>query len=191
MTDLEIWALAFALAMDCLAVSVTGGVIMRRVKWKPVLTMAFSFGFFQALNPFIGWIATNRFRYLIENADHWIAFAILLFLGGRMIAESFKKDEDKSFDPCSLKVILTMSIATSIDALAVGISFSCMGMTDIHSLWYPLFAIGIVSFALSIAGLFFGIKFGSRYADRIKADLIGGIILIAIGTRILIEHLSC
>lgn len=91
MTGVEVWALAIGLSMDCLAVAVASGVIMERVRWRPMLTMALAFGLFQALNPLIGWLGTNYFRHLIESVDHWIAFAILLFLGGRMVIESFGK----------------------------------------------------------------------------------------------------
>ena len=177
MTGVEVWALAIGLSMDCLAVAVASGVIMERVRWRPMLTMALAFGLFQALN-------------LIESVDHWIAFAILLFLGGRMVVESFGKEENKHFNPLDTKVILTMALATSIDALAVGISFVCMGMNEASDLVYPLCVIGFVSFAVTMAGLLFGIKFGGRYARRIKADLWGGIILIAIGVRVLVEHLG-
>lgn len=190
MTGVEVWALAIGLSMDCLAVAVASGVIMERVRWRPMLTMALAFGLFQALNPLIGWLGTNYFRHLIESVDHWIAFAILLFLGGRMVVESFGKEENKHFNPLDTKVILTMALATSIDALAVGISFVCMGMNEVSDLVYPLCVIGFVSFAVTMAGLLFGIKFGGRYARRIKADLWGGIILIAIGVRVLVEHLG-
>lgn len=190
MTGVEVWALAIGLSMDCLAVAVASGVIMERVRWRPMLTMALAFGLFQALNPLIGWLGTNYFRHLIESVDHWIAFAILLFLGGRMVIESFGKEENKHFNPLDTKVILTMALATSIDALAVGISFVCMGMNEASDLVYPLCVIGFVSFAVTMAGLLFGIKFGGRYARRIKADLWGGIILIAIGVRVLVEHLG-
>ena len=190
MTGVEVWALAIGLSMDCLAVAVASGVIMERVRWRPMLTMALAFGLFQALNPLIGWLGTNYFRHLIESVDHWIAFAILLFLGGRMVIESFGKEENKHFNPLDTKVILTMALATSIDALAVGISFVCMGMNEASDLVYPLCVIGFVSFAVTMAGLLFGIKFGGRYARRIKADLWGGIILIAIGVRVLVERLQ-
>ena len=190
MTGVEVWALAIGLSMDCLAVAVASGVIMERVRWRPMLTMALAFGLFQALNPLIGWLGTNYFRHLIESVDHWIAFAILLFLGGRMVIESFGKEENKHFNPLDTKVILTMALGTSIDALAVGISFVCMGMNEASDLVYPLCVIGFVSFAVTMAGLLFGIKFGGRYARRIKADLWGGIILIAIGVRVLVEHLG-
>lgn len=190
MTGVEIWALAVGLSMDCLAVAVASGVIMERVRWRPMLTMALAFGLFQALNPLIGWLGTNYFRHLIESVDHWIAFAILLFLGGRMVIESFGREEDRHFDPLDTTVILTMALATSIDALAVGISFVCMGLNEASDLIRPLCVIGFVSFAVTMAGLFFGIKFGGRYARRIRADLWGGVILIAIGVRVLVEHLG-
>ena len=190
MSDIEAWIMAFALAMDCFAVSIAAGVILKRIKWRPMLLMALSFGLFQAVNPIIGWVGTDYCRHLIESVDHWIAFAILAFLGGRMIMESFKDEEDKSFNPESLKVILTMAVATSIDAFAVGISFSCMGILSFAHLLYPVVVIGFVSLALSLAGLFLGIKFGKRYAQRIRAELWGGIILIIIGVKVLIEHLA-
>ena len=121
MTHIEVWLMALALAMDCFAVSIASGIIFKRVIWKPMLTMAFLFGFFQSLNPFLGWYGTDLCRSIIENVDHWLAFAILGFLGIRMIIESFKEEEKRRFNPRRLKVIFTLAIATSIDALAVGI----------------------------------------------------------------------
>lgn len=188
MTHIEAWILAFALAMDCFAVSIAGGVVLRKVKWRPILIMAFSFGLFQAVNPLFGWLGTGCFRHIIECVDHWIAFGILLFLGVRMIIESFKEEEERHFNPESLKVIFTMAVATSIDAFAVGISFSCMGIEVFDELLYPLITIGLVSLFLTIAGLFFGIFFGKRYAQRLRAELWGGIILIIIGSKVLVEH---
>jgi len=121
MTGLEIWLLAIGLAMDCFAVSIASGIILKRTQWRPMLVMAFAFGFFQALMPFIGWMFAKSFSHLIESVDHWIAFAILAFLGGRMIFESFKEEECcQLFNPTKLKVVFTMAIATSIDALAIG-----------------------------------------------------------------------
>lgn len=190
MTHLYIWFLAFALAIDCFAVSVVSGTIYARVRWKKMLTMAFLFGLFQALNPLIGWLATDYFRHIIEEYDHWIAFAILAFLGVRMMIDSFKDEEHKVFNPRSLKVIFTLAIATSIDALAVGISFSCMGVTALHDLLYPLFAIGVVSFTMSILGLFIGIYGARGVMKRLRAELVGGMVLIAIGIKVLFEHLS-
>ncbi|MBR5476150.1 MAG: manganese efflux pump [Bacteroidaceae bacterium] len=188
MTHIEIWTLALALAMDCFTVAIAGGVIMKQCKWRPMLHMALFFGLFQALNPLIGWTVADASRSLIESVDHWIAFAILGYLGARMILESFKEEEEKNFNPESLKVILTMAIATSIDALAVGVSFSCMGIEAINRLTYPIAAIGFVSFAMSICGLLLGIKFGRKFARRLRAEMWGGIILIIIGIKVVIEH---
>lgn len=188
MTHFDVWIMAFALAMDCFTVSIVGGMMLKKVKWQPMLYMAVSFGFFQAFNPFLGWRGIEIFRYILEEVDHWIAFAILLFLGVRMIMEAFKEEEQKTFNPESLKVVLTLALATSIDAFAVGISFSCMGISEYAELIYPLSAIGFVSFALSVLGLLLGIKFGKYYARKLCPEFWGGLILIFIGVKVLIEH---
>jgi len=139
MTGLEIWLLAIGLAMDCFAVSIASGIILKRTQWRPMLVMAFAFGFFQALMPFIGWMFAKSFSHLIESVDHWIAFAILAFLGGRMIFESFKEEECcQLFNPTKLKVVFTMAIATSIDALAIGISFAFLGVQDYTQILSPI-----------------------------------------------------
>lgn len=190
MTGLEIWLLAVGLAMDCFAVSIASGIILKRIQLRPMLVMAFFFGFFQALMPLLGWIGASFFSHLIENIDHWIAFAILAFLGGRMVMESFKDEDCKNeYDPTSLKVVLALAVATSIDALAVGVSFAFLGIRSLPSILSPISIIGFVSFALSIIGLIFGIRFGCGIARKLRAELWGGIILIIIGTKILIEHL--
>ena len=157
---------------------------------KQMIAMSLLFGLFQALNPLLGWWGAELFRDLIESVDHWIAFGILAFLGVRMVLDAFKEEEKKSFNPRRMKVILTLAIATSIDALAVGISFSCMGYTSLVSLIYPLVAIGIVSSLMTAVGLFLGVKFGKAFAERLRAELWGGLILIAIGIKVLIEHMS-
>ena len=192
MTGLEIWLLAIGLAMDCFAVSIASGIILKRVRMRPMLIMALAFGFFQALMPLLGWIGASFFSHLIENIDHWIAFAILAFLGGRMVLESFK-DEDcrHEFDPTSPKVVSALAVATSIDALAVGVSFAFLGVRSFSSILPSIGIIGFVSFALSFVGLMFGIRFGCGIARKLRAELWGGVILIIIGTKILIEHLFC
>ena len=192
MTGLEIWLLAIGLAMDCFAVSIASGIILKRVRMRPMLIMALAFGFFQALMPLLGWIGASFFSHLIENIDHWIAFAILAFLGGRMVLESFK-DEDcrHEFDPTSLKVVSALAVATSIDALAVGVSFAFLGVRSFSSILPSIGIIGFVSFSLSFVGLMFGIRFGCGIARKLRAELWGGVILIIIGTKILIEHLFC
>lgn len=190
MTHIEVWLMALALAMDCFAVSIASGIIFKRVVWRPMLTMAFLFGFFQALNPLLGWWGADTCRKAIECIDHWVAFAILGFLGVRMIIESFKEEEKKRFNPRSYKAIFTLAIATSIDALAVGISFSCMGYQAFASLTYPLAVIFLVSFVLSLVGLGLGLKFGKGFAKKLRAEMWGGIILLFIGARVLFEHLT-
>ena len=190
MTGIEIWLLAVGLAMDCFAVSIASGIILKRVRWRPMLTMAFAFGFFQAMMPFVGWMFANTFSHLIESIDHWIAFGILAFLGGRMIVESCKEEECRNtFDPTSLKVVLTMAVATSIDALAVGVSFAFLGVRDYSAILSPVAIIGLVSFVMSLIGLLFGIRCGCGIARQLKAELWGGVILVLIGVKILVEHL--
>lgn len=190
MTGLEIWLLAIGLAMDCFAVSIASGIILRRIQWRPMLVMAFAFGFFQAIMPFIGWMCANTFSHLIESVDHWIAFAILAFLGGRMVYESFKEEGCRQeFNPASPKVVLTMAIATSIDALAIGVSFAFLGIRDYRDILSPILIIGLVSFIMSLVGLIFGIRCGCGCARKLKAERWGGVILIIIGIKILIEHL--
>ena len=190
MNGLEIWLLAVGLAMDCFAISIASGILLKRTLWRPMLTMAFFFGLFQAIMPLLGWIGGSTFSHLIESLDHWIAFIILAFLGGRMVRESFK-DEDckKEYDPKSLKVVLALAVATSIDALAIGVSFAFLGMRDFSEILAPISIIGFVSFVMSLIGLLFGIRFGCGIARKLRAELWGGIILIIIGTKILIEHL--
>lgn len=187
MSILEIWLLAVSLAIDCFTVSITSGIILHRIRWGIFLKMAFLFGLFQAAMPFLGWLGASRFNHLIETYDHWIAFALLAFLGIRMIREHFKDEEERSFDPTRMKVILTLAVATSIDALAVGISFAFTGFRALSSLLYPLTAIGIASFVISLAGSLIGVFFGKRF--NLRVEIFGGLVLIGIGVKILFEHL--
>lgn len=190
MTGLEIWLVAIGLAMDCLAVSIASGIILRHIQWKPMLIMALFFGFFQGFMLLAGWLCASSFSHLIESIDHWIAFAILAFLGGRMIMEAFTDDEcSRRFNPASLKVVTTLAVATSIDALAVGLSFALLGFRSCAGILPSVGIVGFVSFFMSLCGLIFGIRFGCGFARRLRPELWGGIILIIIGTKILIEHL--
>lgn len=190
MTTIEIWLLAVGLAMDCFAISIASGILLKRTLWRPMLMMAFFFGLFQAGMPLIGWACASTFSHLIEDVDHWIAFGILAFLGMRMVRESFKEEECRQdFDPTRLKVVLMLAVATSIDALAVGVSFAFLGMKSVAAILPPVGIIGFVSFALSLVGLMFGIRFGCGIARRLKAERWGGVILVLIGLKILIEHL--
>lgn len=189
MTILDILLIAVALAMDCFTVSMVSGVMTRKMFWGRNLRMALLFGFFQAAMPFIGWIAINYFQSSVEAYDHWIAFGLLLLIGGKMILDAFKEEDEATFNPLNLGTQLTLAVATSIDALAVGISFSCSGYGTVQSLILPLAIIGLVSFIFSIAGLLLGVRFGGAVARRFKPEIIGGVILIAIGVKILLEHL--
>ena len=192
MSILDIILLAIALAMDCLTVSIVSGVLELSVNRKPLtvnIRMAFLFGFFQALMPLLGWLGISYFQRFMEAYDHWIAFGLLAFIGGRMVWESFGPEEEQHFNPRRLRTQLVLAIATSIDALAIGISFACTGYTKLGQLTLPLFIIGFVSFLFSIIGYQLGARFGRSIAHRLKPELLGGIILIGIGVKILAEHL--
>lgn len=179
--------LAVALAMDCFSVSLTCGMIQKRMG-RQALAMAFFFGFFQALMPFIGWLAADIFKHQIDAYDHWIAFGLLAFIGGRMCLSSGDADDGHPrFNPSSLKVILTLAVATSIDALAVGFSFIGFGIHETAETFVPLLIIGLVSFVMSLLGKFIGVRLGRRFT--IPAEKLGGLILIAIGIKVLLEHL--
>ncbi len=189
MSIFDIILLAVALAMDCFAVSIVCGVIVRRPISGAILRLCLLFGLFQAAMPLIGWLCINHFSGVLESVDHWIAFAVLLFLGGKMIKESFSDSEEIHFNPLRIKKQILLAIATSIDALAVGISFACVGYTTASSLILPLSIIGITSFLLPIIGYSLGVKCGTAIERRLKPELIGGIILIFIGVKILLSHL--
>ena len=190
MNLLDIWMLAVALAMDCFTVSIVSGVIVRKWLWGMILRMAFLFGLFQAAMPLMGWLATNHFSEQLEAVDHWIAFGLLAFIGGKMVRESFGPEEEKQFNPQNLNTQLLLAVATSIDALAIGISFACTGYRAIEQIVYPLIVIGIVSFLFSLFGYLLGVRFGKSIARKLKPELLGGIILIVIGIKILITHLT-
>lgn len=202
MSFIEIILLAVALAMDCFTVSIVSGLITCMDKEKVVkptllleraggeaswlYRMAFLFGFFQALMPLLGWLGIIHFETYIEAYDHWIAFALLAFIGGKMIWESFGPEEEQHFNPRRLHTQLLLAVATSIDALAIGISFVCTGYTVLSQLTLPLIIIGLVSFLFSIMGYHLGRRFGKAITKRMKPELIGGLILIAIGLKIIL-----
>ena len=194
MSLIDIILLAVALAMDCLTVSIVSGVIevksdeVKDEKWW-IIRMAFLIGLFQAMMPLIGWLGISHFQQYMEAYDHWIAFAMLGFIGGRMVWESFSPDTEQHFNPRRLRTQLLLAVATSIDALAVGISFACTGYTAVSQLTLPLIIIGVVSFLFSLIGYRLGARFGRSIARRLKPELFGGIILIGIGVKILMEHL--
>ena len=185
----EHFLIALALAMDCLAVSVVCGVLIRKWEMRLVLRLAFFFGLFQALMPLIGWALTTHFSQYLEAIDHWIAFAMLGFIGGKMIWDSFKDEDEPHLNPRGFKTQLAMAVATSIDALAVGITYACTGYNSIRSISLPLGIIGLVSFIMSILGFSLGVRFGEAVNKKMRPELLGGIILMGIGVKILIEHL--
>lgn len=187
MSTLEIWLTALALAMDSFTVAITAGLILKRIQLRHFLTIAFFFGAFQAIMPLMGWAGSIYFYHFIENYDHWIAFAILVFLGVRMIREGIQDDEEKHFDPTRLATVLVLAVGVSIDALAVGISFTCIGMNSFTSIVYPLMAIGITSFVMAFGGCFIGSLIGGKL--KFPVEPLGGAVLIILGIKILLEHL--
>lgn len=180
----EIFLLAVGVSMDAFAVSIGKGLSAKRVSWREALTVGLWFGGFQALMPVIGYYLGISFADLVTKIDHWIAFGLLLLIGGNMIRDALKGEDDKPVNSSfAFRTMLVLAIATSIDALAVGISFAFLG-TD---LWRSILIIGLTTFVFSAVGLLIGKKVGSRF--HAGAEILGGVILIAIGLKILIEHL--
>ncbi len=176
--------LALGLSMDSLAVSVTGGTVLRKnCTAGNIIKIASVLGIFQVGMTVIGYTMGMGFEKYICAFDHWIAFTLLLYLGGKMIYDSTREEEEGKFDPLCNRTLCGLGIATSIDALAVGISLAILKV----SLLLQATMIGVVTFALSAFGVYFGNRFGKKI--DLKLDLIGGLILIGIGTKILIEHL--
>lgn len=173
--------IAFGLSMDAFAVSVSNGIAVKKFKPKFAIKVSTLFGFFQAAMPFLGWLLCYSTREYIESFDHWIAFALLGLIGAKMIKESF--EEKESSEEPSISKLIVLAIATSIDALAIGITLTVLKI----DIFYPCFIIGIITFLLSFTGVYLGTKFGKLFSN--KVEIIGGIILIGIGTKILIEHL--
>jgi putative Mn2+ efflux pump MntP len=181
----SILLIAVGLAMDAFAVSIVTGSVYRELHVKHALRMALFFGGFQAAMPVIGFLAGLGMKEYIVHVDHWVAFGLLSFVGGKMVFEAFQiESAEKNRDPSNLLILLALSIATSIDALAVGITLSLL--TSAIALAVTL--IGLITFGLSFAGVYLGKRFGHFFESRI--EIVGGLILIAIGLKILIEHLS-
>jgi putative Mn2+ efflux pump MntP len=173
------------LSMDAVAASISTSTSARRVGWPQALKMALFFGLFQALMPAVGYACGVAFRGWFEALDHWVAFALLGFIGAKMIYESMRESEVEEEDnPFSTPKLLLLSVATSLDALAVGVSFSLLGI----SLLTTVAVIGLVTFSLCLPAVWLGKRLGSVMAKR--AEVLGGLVLIAIGCKILIEHLS-
>ena len=184
MTLITIIIIALGLSMDAFAVSIVSGAAYKQLKIKHALRIALFFGGFQAIMPVIGYLAGLSIKTYIATYDHWVAFGILSAVGGKMIYESFKiKNAEDSLNPSNIVVLLVLSIATSIDALAIGVTLSFLRV----SLAAAVSIIGLVTFVLSYLGVFIGKRFGHFFENKIEA--IGGLILIGIGIKILFEHL--
>ncbi len=177
-------SLALGLAADAFVVSISSGMTIRNMKINKALKIALFFGIFQAIMPLIGWLAGLSIRDAIAGIDHWIAFGLLSCLGGKMIYEALQDDlDDKKFNPLDTYTLVGLSVATSLDALAVGFSFAVLKA----SIAAPITAIGFITFFLSFIGVFIGHKCGA--VGQKQVEILGGIVLIGLGSKILIEHL--
>ena len=184
MGAIEILLISIGLAMDAFAVSVCKGLAMKKMSWKKAIIIGLYFGIFQAVMPVIGYFLGTTFERFITNVDHWVAFILLVGIGINMVKEAFDKESENRNDNVDMKTMLVLSIATSIDALAIGITFACL---KIHIVM-PVITIGLITFIISIIGVKIGNRFGDKYEK--KAEIMGGVILILLGIKILLEHLG-
>lgn len=176
---------AIALSMDAFAVAIGKGLSVQTIKPKHWLLTGAYFGGFQALMPLIGFALASTFAQYIRSFDHWIAFVLMALIGGNMIREAFGEDDDDHInDSFAFKTMLPLAVATSIDAMAAGVAFACAGA----NIWIAISCIGVTTFLFSAAGIKIGNLFGTKYKN--KAEFVGGLILILMGLKILIEHLS-
>ena len=182
MSLFDLFILAVGLSMDAMAVAVCKGLSVQKLKFRHALITGLYFGGFQAAMPLVGYLLGRQFQAYIESVDHWIAFVLLGIIGANMIKESFGEAEECACSFCP-KAMLPMAVATSIDALAVGVTFAFLKVSIVPAVSF----IGVVTFSLSAVGVYVGHLFGSRFKS--KAELAGGIILISLGLKILIEHL--
>lgn len=184
MQPLELLLIAIGLAMDAFAVSVCKGLSMKKMNWKNACIIGGYFGFFQGFMPLIGYILGISFEERISSIDHWIAFILLAYIGIKMIKEALEKNEESINDSVDIKTMLILAIATSMDALAVGVTFAFFEV----NILFAIILIGIITFMLSVLGVKIGNKFGDKYES--KAEVAGGVILILMGIKILIEGLG-
>ena len=184
MSIFELFVIAVGLSMDAFAVSICKGLAMRKLALKHALIVGLWFGGFQALMPAIGYLLGSQFESYITNIDHWIAFVLLGLIGGNMVREALTGEDETANASLAVKEMFLLAVATSIDALAVGITFAFLQVAIIPAVSF----IGITTFVLSAAGVKLGNVFGIRYKS--KAELAGGIILILMGVKILLEHLG-
>jgi len=180
----ELIVLAVGLAMDAFAVAVCKGLSVQKIKPNHLAITGLYFGGFQALMPLVGYFLGINFRHLIERVDHWIAFALLLIIGANMIKEAFDKDEECIESDFCFKSMLPLAVATSIDALAVGVTFAFLDV----NIWIAIALIGVITFVLSAVGVCIGKAVGIKLKS--KAEIFGGVVLILIGLKILLEHLN-
>ena len=186
---LELFLIGVSLSMDAFAVAVCHGLCMPKLNLRHGAVIALFFGGFQALMPFLGWILGSQFAQYIESIDHWVAFGLLAIIGGNMIREALSPEDEEETacavtDKLDLKRLFMMAIATSIDALAVGVTFAFFSVPILSA----ISIIGVTTFCISLLGVVVGNFFGTRYKQR--AELTGGIVLVLLGTKILLEHLG-
>lgn len=181
---LEIILIAIGLAMDAFAVSICKGLSMKKMSWKKATIISGYFGIFQGIMPLIGYLLGTSFKSVVTKIDHWIAFGLLVFIGMNMLKEAFANETENFNDKIDFKTMIILAIATSIDALAVGITFAFL-KTNIA---VASFIIIVITFVISALGVKIGNKFGDKY-ER-KAEAVGGLILIFMGIKILLEHLG-
>ena len=189
MTFIELFLIGVGLSMDAFAAAIYQGLFMTRIKWGHALTVGLYFGGFQALMPFIGWMLGSQFADRIQQYDHWIAFILLVLIGGNMIREALSGDEEDAAQAetdlrLDHKKLFLMAIATSIDALAIGVTFAFLETAILPAIGI----IGCTTFCISVAGVAVGCWFGARYKKR--AEITGGAILVLLGIKILLEHLG-
>jgi putative Mn2+ efflux pump MntP len=181
---IELWILAVGLSMDAFAVSICKGLAMRRIDWKKTCIIGLWFGGFQALMPTIGYLLGVQFQDKITKVDHWIAFFLLVFIGINMLREAGGESDEDVDASVDVKTMFLLAVATSIDALAVGITFAFLQV----QLFYAVIFIGITTFLFSVGGVKVGVVFGTKY--KAKAEFAGGLVLILLGCKILLEHLG-
>ena len=189
MSFIDLFLIGVGLSMDAFAVAICQGLSMTRIKWGHALTVGRYFGGFQALMPFIGWMLGSQFAGRIQQYDHWIAFILLVLIGGNMIREALSGDEEDAAQAetdlrLDHKKLFLMAIATSIDALAIGVTFAFLETAILPAIGI----IGCTTFCISVAGVAVGCWFGARYKKR--AEITGGAILVLLGIKILLEHLG-
>lgn len=183
MSLFTLFVTAVGLSMDAFAVAICKGLAMKKLSWKKAVIIGLWFGGFQAGMPVIGYLLGTRFENYVTSIDHWIAFVLLSLIGANMVKEALSKEEECASDSVDFKTMFLLAVATSIDALAVGVTYAFLQVQIVPAVTF----IGVITFTLSIAGVKIGNVFGLKYKSR--AELAGGIILILMGTKILLEHL--